>query len=72
LKVGWRKSLNTSDDPTAYRDNEHVKVFMSTPEQRKSKQDVQFGAYAKLMINKLRISNPNEATDEFDYAPSQP
>jgi hypothetical protein len=61
-----------SADPAAYRDNEHVKVIMSTTKQPKSQQHVQFGAYEKRMVKKLCTSNPNEATNEFDYAPSKP
>jgi hypothetical protein len=44
----------------------------TTIEQRKSQQHVKFGAYAKCMVKKFCSSNPNEATDEFDYAPSRP
>jgi hypothetical protein len=68
---GWlAQKFKHSDDPTAYRDNEHVKVIVSKTEQRKSQQHVQFCAYAKRMIKKFCTFNPNEARDEFDYAPS--
>jgi hypothetical protein len=70
---GWvEQKLEHSDDPTAHRENENVKAFTTTIEQRKSQQHVQFGAYAKLMVKKFCSLNPNEATDEFDYAPSRP
>jgi hypothetical protein len=70
---GWlAQKFEHSDAPTAYRDNEHVKVIMSTTEQRKSQQHVKFGAYAKRMVKKFCTYNPNEATGEFDYAPSLP
>jgi hypothetical protein len=45
---------------------------MSTTEQRKNQQNVQFGACAKRMVKKLCTSNLNEATDEFNCAPSRP
>jgi hypothetical protein len=45
---GWlAQNFEHSYDPTAYRNNEHVKVIMTTTEQRKSQQHVQFDAYAK-------------------------
>jgi hypothetical protein len=44
---GWlAQKFEHSDDPTAYRNNKHAKVIMSTTEQRKSQQHVQFGSYA--------------------------
>jgi hypothetical protein len=50
---GWlAQKFEHSDDPTAYRDNDRVKVIMSTTEQRKSQRHVQFGAHAKRMVKK--------------------
>jgi hypothetical protein len=70
---GWlAQKFEHSDDPTAYRDNEYVKVIMTAIEQRKSQQYVQFGDYAKHMVKKFCTSNPNEAKYKFDYAPSRP
>jgi hypothetical protein len=38
---GWlAQNFEHSDDPTVYRENEHVKVFMSITEHRKSQQHV--------------------------------
>jgi hypothetical protein len=45
---------------------------MMTTKQRKHQQHVQFSAYAKRIVKKFCTSNPHEATDEFDYAPSRP
>jgi hypothetical protein len=64
--------LEHSNDPKNYRENEHVKAFSTTIEQRKSQQHVKFDAYAKHMVKKFYSSNPNVATYEFDYAPSCP
>jgi hypothetical protein len=50
-----------ADDLKAYRENEHIKVFATTIEQRKSQ-------HAKHMVKKRCTPNTNEATDEFDYA----
>jgi hypothetical protein len=36
-----------SSEPTAYRENEYVKVFVTTIEQRTRQQHVKIGAYAK-------------------------
>jgi hypothetical protein len=71
LESWMSKKFEYSDDPKASRENEHVKVFATTIEQRKSQQHDQFGAYAKFMVKKLFPPNPNEVTDEFDYAPSR-
>jgi hypothetical protein len=58
------------DDPEAYHTNDNVKIFATTTDQRKNQQQVKFGAYAKSLVNKFCAVNPNEATDDFDYAPS--
>jgi hypothetical protein len=50
----------------------NLKVIMKTSKQRKSQQHVHFGAYSKHRLKKFCTSNPNEATDKFDYAPSRP
>jgi hypothetical protein len=45
---GWlAQKFEHSEDPTAYRNNEHINVIMPTTEQRKSQQHAHFGAYAK-------------------------
>jgi hypothetical protein len=61
-----------SDDPTAYRQDHHIKIMSTTMDQRKSQQQVKFGAYAKSLVKKFCVVNPNEATEDFDYAPSRP
>jgi tRNA(Leu) C34 or U34 (ribose-2'-O)-methylase TrmL len=60
------------DDLEAYRENKNVKMFATTIEQHKSQHHVQFGAYGKFMVKKFCTPNPNEAIDEFNYAPSRP
>jgi hypothetical protein len=72
LERWMSKKKEHSDDPKPYHENEHVKVFATTIEQRKGQQHVQCGAYAKHMVKKVCTPNPNEATYEFDYAPSRP
>jgi hypothetical protein len=66
------QNFEHADDTQTYRENEHVKVITTTTEQRKSQQHVQFGDYPKRMVKKFCTPNPNEATDEFEYAPSPP
>jgi hypothetical protein len=65
------KALEHSDDPTANRQDHHIKIFSTTTDHRKSQHHVKFGAYAKSLVKKLCAVNPNEATEDFDYAPSQ-
>jgi hypothetical protein len=54
-----------SDDPTAYRQDHHIKIFSTTTDQRKSQQQVKCGSYAKSLVKKLCAVNPNEATEDF-------
>jgi hypothetical protein len=61
-----------SDDPTAYCQDHHIKIFSITTDQRKIQQQVKFGSYAKSLVKKVCAVNPNEATEGFDYAPSRP
>jgi hypothetical protein len=61
-----------SDDTKAYRKNDKLKIFVKTTNQRKNQQQVKFAAYAKIIVKKLCVVNPNEATDNFAYAPSRP
>jgi hypothetical protein len=61
-----------SDDPTSYRKDHNVKIFSTTTDQRKSQHQVNFGAYAKSLVKRFCAANPNEETDDFDYAPSRP
>jgi hypothetical protein len=61
-----------SDDPTSYRQDHHIKIFSTMMDQRKSQQQIKNGAYAKSLVKKFCATNPNEATDDFDYAPSRP
>jgi hypothetical protein len=60
------------DDPTAYRQDHHINLFSTTTDQRKSQQQVKFGAYAKSLVKKFCAVNPNKATEDFNYAPSRP
>jgi hypothetical protein len=61
-----------SDDPTAYQKDHNVNIFSTTTDQHKSQQQVKFGAYAKIVVKKICAFNQNEATHDFEYAPSRP
>jgi hypothetical protein len=50
----------------------YVNISLMTTNQRKNQQQVKFAAYAKIIVKKLCVVNPNEATDNFAYAPSRP
>jgi hypothetical protein len=67
IEIWMAQKIEHYGDPKAYSENEHVKVFATTIEQRKSQQHVHFGAYTKHMVKRLCTPSPNEATYKFDY-----
>jgi hypothetical protein len=71
IKMWTANKFEHSDDPTAYHEN-YKKIFSTTTEQHKNQHHVKFGAYTNSLVKKLCAVNPNEATGDFDYAPSRP
>jgi hypothetical protein len=65
-------NVEHSNDPTAYPQGHHIKIFPTTTDRHKSQQQVKVGAYAKSLVKKNYVFNPNKATEDFDYAPSRP
>jgi hypothetical protein len=72
IETWMANKFEHSDEPTSYRQDRHIKIFSKTTDQRKSQQQVKFGAYAKSLVKNLCVVNPNEATEDFDCAPSRP
>jgi hypothetical protein len=69
----WMKhKFEHSNDPKALRKNDNVKICATTTDQQKSQEQVKFGAYPKSLVKKCSTVNPNEATDDVDYALSRP
>jgi hypothetical protein len=72
IETWMANKFEHSEYPTAYHQYHHIKIFTTTTDQRKSQQQVKFGAYAKSLVKKFCAVNPNEATEDFDSAPSRP
>jgi hypothetical protein len=72
IEIWMEHKVEQSDQPKAYRKNDNVKIFTTALNQQNNQQQVKFGAYAKSIVKKFYDVNPNEATDNFDYAPSRP